>query len=96
MNRGVPAAGNSDRLEANIPQSKFSALERIVGSGISTRRWPDVRANSSTFRILKTSVQSFFPEEVLWPQGASRYYININDNNKAAYLNDYLKTENKN
>ena len=55
-----------------------------------------MRANSSTFRILKTSVQSFFPEEVLWPQGASRYYININDNNKAAYLNDYLKTENKN
>ena len=84
MNRGVPAAGNSDRLEANIPRTKFSALERIVGSGISTRRWPDVRANSSTFRILKTSVQSLFPIEVLWPQGASRYYISTNDNNKAA------------
>jgi hypothetical protein len=38
MNRGVPTAGNSDRLKANIPQSKFSALERIVGS-INTRRW---------------------------------------------------------
>ena len=55
-----------------------------------------MRANSATLRIIKASVQSFFPEGVLWPQGASRYYTNTNENSKAAYPNDNLEAENKN
>ena len=93
MKRGVPAAGTVPGLRLTSSKTNIRPLSGLWGRA---PEGPDMRANSSTFRILKTSVQSFFPEEVLWPQGASRYYININDNNKAAYLNDYLKTENKN
>ena len=93
MNRGVPTAGTVAGLRLTSPETNFRPLSGLWGRA---PEGPDMRANSSTFRILKASVQSFFPEEVLWPQGASKNYININDNSKAAYLNDYLKTENKN
>ena len=86
MNRGVPAAGNSDPLEANIPQSKSPALERIVGPGAQIRGQTPPR---SVFP--RPAFTAFFSQKKYF--GPSRYYINTNDNNKAAYLNGNLKTE---